>query len=294
MKLRTALFFVIPLIATSNAAVSAEPSIDVSELRGSLHMLQGRGGNVIASVGEDGMLLVDDDYAPMAPAYQRALNVLSGSTGAPRYVLNTHWHGDHTGANEHWAGTGAVIVAQVNVRERMSRPSKHPVTGEDRAARAKAALPVVSYATSMALDFNGDDVELEHFPSGHTDGDSVVFFSQQNVVHMGDLFFNGAFPFVDLSSGGSLAGYVANVERVLARLDSQTLIVPGHGPLAKQEDLTRYLAMIRATQQEVLDAKANGSTEREIVDQGLTAPWKSWGNGFIKEGQWIATILASN
>lgn len=279
--------------ALGAAVANAEGDVSVTELRGPLHLLQGRGGNVVASVGEDGILLVDDDYAPMAPAYQQALDALSGSTGAPSYVLNTHWHGDHTGANAHWANAGAVIVAQANVRQRMSGPSKSPVTGEDRPPSPLAALPVVSYSSSMALHFNADDVELQHFPSGHTDGDSVVLFAATNVIHMGDLFFNGAFPFVDTSSGGSLSGYMANVEAILERVDANTLIVPGHGPLATKADLARYLDMIRSTQSEVRAALAKGKTAQQITDEGLSSQWESWGNGFIKEAPWIATLLAA-
>lgn len=284
--------FLLPLLTPAGHADSA-PDVRVSELRGTLHLLQGRGGNVVASVGDDGILLIDDDYAPLAAAYQKALGALSGSTDTPRFVLNTHWHGDHTGANGYWAEAGAVIIAQANVRERMSKPSKSPITGEDVPARPAAALPVVSYANAMALHINGDDVELQYFPSGHTDGDSVVFFAAHNVVHMGDLFFNNAFPFVDVSAGGSLAGYIANVEAVLSRVDEQTLIVPGHGALASKADLERYLAMINSTREEVRAALAGGKTSEQISSQGLSAQWKPWGNGFIKEAQWIATLLAA-
>lgn len=273
-------------------AAASGPAVRVTELRGPLHLLQGRGGNVVASVGSDGVLLVDDDYAPLAEAYQQAVDALSGSASTPQFVLNTHWHGDHTGGNLHWGQKGAVIVAQANVRQRMGQPGKHPVSGDDRPASPAAALPVVSYTHSMALHFNSDDVELEHFPSGHTDGDSVVFFSAQNVIHMGDLFFNNAFPFVDTSSGGSLAGYIANVEAVLARVDDATLVVPGHGALAAKKDLERYLNMIRTTQAEVRSALASGKSVEAITAQGLSSQWKSWGKGFIKEAQWIATLAA--
>ncbi|MFK7976169.1 MAG: MBL fold metallo-hydrolase [Halioglobus sp.] len=293
MRVFATVVFVVSFVLNATV-VADEKKVRITELRGSLHLLQGKGGNVVASVGADGILLVDDDYEPLAGDYQQALNTLSGATDTPSYVLNTHWHADHTGTNTHWAQSGAVIVAQTNVRQRMSRPSKSPVTGKNRPARPISALPVISYANSMSLYFNADDVELEHFPSGHTDGDSVVFFSAQNVVHMGDLFFNGAFPFVDTSSGGSLDGYILNVERALQRVDGDTLVVPGHGPLANKSDLERYLAMIRATQNEVLKAISSGKSAQEILKQGLSPQWESWGTGFIKEHQWIATLLAAN
>jgi len=276
------------------AVQSAEVEVQITGLKGNLHMLKGRGGNVLASVGDDGILLVDDDYGALALAYEVALEKLSGTRKAPRFVLNTHWHGDHTGANQHWGEAGALVIAHTNVRQRMSRPSVSPVTGANTPASPPIALPVVTYVNSMALHINGDDVELQHLPNGHTDGDSVVFFVEQNVVHMGDLFFNKAFPFVDTGSGGSLDGYIANVEAVLGKVDENTVIVPGHGPLASKADLVVYLDMIRTTRQEVIEALAQGKSVPAVISQGLAAKWKPWGTGFINEAKWIATIAAAN
>lgn len=283
--------FSLPVFAQAQPAANVK--VKITGLTETLHLLQGRGGNVVASVGDDGILLVDNDFAPLAPAYQQALDSLSGAANVPRFVLNTHWHGDHAGANQHWGEAGAVLVAHGNVRKRMSRPSLHPVTGANTPASSPAALPVVTYADALTLHINGDDVELQHLPGGHTDGDSVVFFVEQNVVHMGDLFFNDAFPFVDTSSGGSLDGYLANVENVLAKIDDKTVIVPGHGPLASKDDLARYADMIRATRAEVEAALATGKSVPAIITAGLTPRWKPWGQGFIKEAQWIATIAAA-
>ena len=154
------------------------------------------------------------------------------------------------------------------------------------------ALPMVTYGDSLALHFNGNDIEVQHYPAGHTDGDSVIYYAQDNVVHMGDLFFRDAFPFVDLSSGGSVSGYIANVEAVLARLDDATLVVPGHGALAGKADLQRFLDMLRQTTASIHKALDGGKSVDQVIDAGLGRQWQSWGAGFIDEAAWIRTVAA--
>lgn len=155
------------------------------------------------------------------------------------------------------------------------------------------ALPVVTYGDSLVVHFNGDDIEVQHYPQGHTDGDSVVYYSRENVVHMGDLFFKDAFPFVDIGSGGNVAGYIAAVEAVLARVDDQTVIVPGHGSVADRADLLRYHHMLTTTSAAVLDSLARGMTVEDLASRGLGDEWASWGKGFIDEARWISFIAAS-
>lgn len=267
--------------------------VSVQPLDGPLHLLQGEGGNVVASVGADGVLLVDDDYARLASAYETALQGLAGTAAAPRFVVNTHWHGDHAGANEHWGNSGAVIMAHSNVRKRMASPQMSPITGKIKQASPAAALPIVTFGDSLVLHFNGLDVEVQHYPAGHTDGDSVVFFPALNIVHMGDLFFKDRFPFVDLGSGGNVLSYIANVENVLAKIDAQTQIVPGHGSLANKKDLQRFLAMLRETSAAISSALEDGKTLQQIIDTGLSDKWASWGGGFINEASWIKIVAAS-
>ena len=190
--------FTLFLSTTLYAAQPEAPTVSVTPLQGSLYLMQGRGGNVVVSVGDDGVLLVDDDYGEYATAYQGAINTLAASAAEPRFVLNTHWHGDHTGSNAFWADRGAVIMAHTNVRQRMSTRQEMKALNKVVEPSPAAALPVVTYDDSLAVHFNGDDIEVQHYPGGHTDGDSVVFYSGQNVVHMGDLFFKDAFPFVDV------------------------------------------------------------------------------------------------
>lgn len=292
----------IPLLLAATLAVglpaSAEDKDDltvtVSPLPAPLHLLQGRGGNVVASVGDDGVLIIDDDYTNYAPVYAETLQGLAGAGEAtPRFVLNTHWHFDHTGGNAFWGERGAVIVAHDNVYQRMS--TRQEMKAMDRVVEPspRPALPVVTYANSLALRFNGSTIEARHYPNGHTDGDSVVYFVEQNVVHMGDHFFKDRFPFVDLGSGGSVQGYLDNVRAVLKQIDNDTVVVPGHGSLATRADLRSFAAMLETTTALVAERLDAGASVDEIVTQGLGSRWDSWGEGFIDEERWIRTIAAS-
>lgn len=275
-------------------AQQAASDVSVEALRGPLHLLQGRGGNVVASVGLDGILLIDNDYAELGPAYEKAIANLTEFGLMPGFVVNTHWHTDHTGNNEYWASRGAVILAHENVRVRMSNPQTIEALDRQVEPSPSMALPLVTFDDSVALHFNGGDIEVQHYPAGHTDGDSVIYYVQDNVVHTGDLYFKDAYPFIDLSSGGSVDGYIANVEAVLARVDDGTLIVPGHGDTANKEDFERFLAMLKSTTEAVRSALDKGLSIEEIQKLTLGAKWADWGKGFIDEQAWIATIAADH
>ncbi len=272
-------------------AVAEEPSVNSTGIHDGLHLLQGRGGNVLASVGADGVLLVDSDYANYAPAYQAAIEKLGNNQA--KYVVNTHWHGDHTGGDAFWGERGSTIVAHENVRVRMSTRQENKFFGRVTEPSPVAAWPQVTFNDSLALHFNGDTVEIKHYPTGHTDGDSVVFFLNANVVHMGDHYFKERFPFVDLASGGNVDGFIRNVEDVLGTVDNETVIVPGHGSLANRADLERYVGMLKDTRAEVRTLQQRGMSLEEIQAQGLDEKWESWGSGFINEANWIAFIFAS-
>ncbi|MAT94485.1 MAG: MBL fold metallo-hydrolase [Halioglobus sp.] len=279
-------------IGAVGARAQQAPKVEVQALRGSLHLLQGGGGNVVASVGFDGILLIDDDYPQYAPAYEEAIAKLAGAGLAPGFVVNTHWHGDHTGNNEYWGNRGAIIFGHNNVRKRMSSGQRIEALDMQVEPSPAMALPMVTYGDSLALHFNGNDIEVQHYPAGHTDGDSVIYYAQDNVVHTGDLFFRDAFPFIDLSSGGSVAGYIANVEAVLARLDDDTLVVPGHGALAGKADLQRFLDMLKQTTASIHGALDAGKSVDQVIAAGLGEQWRSWGTGFIDEAAWIRTVAA--
>ena len=292
-KLINALLACLLLCPLPGTAQEATPQVSVSPLVGSLLLLQGRGGNVVASVGTDGVLIVDDDYAEYAAAYQKALDGLAGGKTAPTFVINTHWHFDHVGGNEYWGERNAIIVAHTTVRERMSTRQDMKAFNRVVEPSPAAALPVVTFDDSLALHFNGEAVEVRHYPRGHTDGDSMVFFTGQNLLHMGDHFFKDRFPFVDIGSGGNVFGFSENIAAALAVVDDNTVIVPGLGSVADRADLQRYQEMLQTTTELVKQQLAQGVSVDAVIEQGLGEKWASWGEGFIKEDAWIRFIAGS-
>ncbi|HBL25901.1 MAG TPA: MBL fold metallo-hydrolase [Acidobacteria bacterium] len=262
--------------------------IKATRVAGSVYMLEGAGGNIGASVGPDGILIVDDQFAPLADKIRAALRQLD--PGKLQFILNTHWHGDHTGSNAAFSKEGTVI-AHENVRKRLS--TDQTVFGEVTPASPKEALPVITFPDALSIHFNGEEIQAIHFPHGHTDGDSVIFFTGSNVVHLGDDFFAGRFPFVDLGSGGSVQGLIANLDKVLARLPADAKIIPGHGPLSTPADLKTYRDMLATTSSLVKAKKDAGKDLATIQKEGLPDEWKEWGSGFIKTEAWIATVFES-
>jgi len=254
-------------------------TIQTVPVAGSVSMLVGQGGNIGVSAGEDGILIIDDQFAPLADRIRAALNALG--TDTPSFVLNTHFHGDHTGGNAEF-GTDSLIVAHQNVRGRL-------LAGDSPAA----ALPVVTFDDDVTIHFNGEDVTLIHMPRGHTDTDSVVLFSESDVIHMGDHFFNGGFPFVDLASGGTVQGYLQNLERALSWITDDTQVIPGHGPLATKSDLLAFYNVVRDTSIAIRVMKSQRMTVEEAVAAGRGDEYESWGQGFINEQRWIETVWES-
>jgi cyclase len=255
---------------------------------GNVYMLQGRGGNIGAIIGQDGILIVDDDYKAVSASLAAALKELGSEK--PRFVLNTHWHGDHTQGNEFF-GKDSTIIAHFNVRKRLLDPPV--IFGEKIAPYASYALPTVTYAESMSLHVNGEEVRLEHYPNGHTDGDTVVFFTKANVVHLGDDFFVGRFPFVDLDSGGNVQGMINNVGALIGKIPADAKIIPGHGPLSTIADLKNYHAMLTDTVKIVQDGMKAGRSLDELKKAGFPEKYKEAGSGFIKTEAWVETIYKS-
>lgn len=282
---------IVGCLLLGSAAFAQPPSVETQEIGDGLYLLKGRGGNVLASVGADGVLLVDSDYGNVQPAYLDAVKALDAD--AVRFLVNTHWHGDHTGGNTAWGESGSVILAHDNVRLRLSTRQENKLFGRVTEPSPAAAWPLVTYGDSLALHINGQTVEVKHYPAGHTDGDSIVYFAEANVVHMGDHFFKDRFPFIDLASGGTVDGFIDNIAAALERVGDATVIVPGHGGLANREDLQRYFGMLTETRSEVKAMKARGMDLAAIQAQGLDSKWNSWGGGFINEERWISFLVSS-
>lgn len=264
--------------------------IKTTRVAGNVYMLQGAGGNIGVSVGDDGILIVDDQYAPLADKIRAALKTLG--EGKLRFVLNTHWHGDHTGSNAQF-GREASIIAHTNVRKRLSSEQRNTVFNVTTPPSPKEALPIITFDESLSVHFNGEEIRVVHFPHSHTDGDSVIFFTRANVVHMGDNFFAGRFPFVDVDSGGSVEGMTRNVGEIISKLPADVKIIPGHGPLSSIQDLRLYHSMLTETTAIVRQRIAAGKTLEQIKAEGLPDKWKTWGTGFIKTDFWLETLHRS-
>jgi len=262
--------------------------VKTSKVSGNVYILQGRGGNVGAVVGPEGILIVDDDYKQVSVKLAAALKELGHER--PRFVLNTHWHGDHTQGNEYF-GKDSTIVAHINVRKRLLDPPV--VFGQTTPAYPSFALPIVTYSESMSIHLNGEEIRLVHYPNGHTDGDTVVFFEKANVVHFGDTFFVGRFPFVDIDSGGSVQGMINNIGALAARISPDAKLIPGHGAVSTPSDLKDYHAMLIESARIVQDAMKAGRPLDEIKKAGLPEKFKAAGSGFIKTEQWIETVHRS-
>jgi glyoxylase-like metal-dependent hydrolase (beta-lactamase superfamily II) len=258
---------------------------------GVVSMLEGAGGNVGVSVGPDGVLMIDTQYPAMRDKLVAAIAELQ-KPGTPRFIVNTHWHMDHTGGDAGLArlpdgGLGAVILAQDAVRQRMHDGN------ERQPAADSAALPVITFADALTLHLNGEDIRVLHLPHGHTDGDSVLLFPVSKVAHLGDLFFNKRFPFVDLSSGGDVLGLQRDLAQLLPQIPTDWKIIPGHGPLATLDDFKQYQRMLDDSIRTVKDALAKGQTREQILAAGLPAEWQAWAWEFISADRWLGTVYDS-
>ena len=279
----------LPAIAMAQTKTDySKVEIKVQKVSGTVYMLQGAGGNIGASVGQDGIVIVDDQFAPLAPKIEAALK---GITDKPvRFIINTHYHGDHTGGNEQFSRLGT-IIAQENVRKRLSQSTttRFGVTPP----APPAALPIVTFNDRATIHLNGEDIRAIYFPAGHTDGDSVIFFTQSNVVHMGDDFVTYGFPFVDVGNGGSVSGMIAGVEKVLAIAPPDAKFIPGHGNLSTADDVRKFVKMLKDTRALVTAAIEKGQSAEEMKKAHILAPYEDqYGKGFIKADEWIDTLSA--
>src|SRR6266436_3280929 len=267
--------------------------IKVTKVAGNVYMLQGEGGNIAASVGEDGVVVVDDQYAPLAEKIQAALE---GITDKPiRFIINTHYHEDHTGSNEFFQKQ-APIIAHDNVRKRLEEGG----TAGNLASiqfpakpQPKAALPILTFDHNVTIHLNGEDIQVMHLQAGHTDGDSVIYFPKANVVHMGDDFVTYGFPFIDVDGGGSIDGMISGVEGAIAQLPADVKVIPGHGPISNLDDVRAYVKMLKDTRAVVQDGLRKQMTLEQMKEKKVLDPWKKYSGDFVSEDAFLETLYNS-
>lgn len=279
------------LVATSVAvATQTQPDVQIksTQVSGNVYMLEGQGGNIGACVGDDGILIVDDQFERLAERIRAALTSLN--PGPLKFILNTHYHGDHTGGNEIFGKEGT-IVAHENVRKRVTVAQKR---GERTVEPLDpSGWPVVTFQDKVKVHFNGEDIQFIHLPAGHTDGDGIVFFPRANVIHMGDLLFSGRFPFIDTDGGGSVDGYRKNLEWVMSNLPKDAKVIPGHGPLSTMDDVQKSRDMIVETSEYVKKEIAQGKSLDQIKEAGLPEQYKPFDWQFISTSRWIEILYAA-
>jgi glyoxylase-like metal-dependent hydrolase (beta-lactamase superfamily II) len=287
MKFKTSLLALSLLAAPATAQDMSKVEIKTEQLAPSVAVLFGAGGNIGVSYGEDGTVLIDDQFAPLTPKIQAAVAALGAQP--VKFLVNTHWHYDHSGGNENLGKAGAVIMAHDNVRVRMAAGAT--VAGNVVPPAPKAALPVVTYAEGLKLHLNGEEVRVIHMPAAHTDGDSIIHWTKSNVIHMGDLFFfKMTYPFVDASSGGNVRGIVAAADKALAIADESTKIIPGHGPVATKADLNAYRNMVAEIIAKVEAGIKAGKTVEQIKAEKPADGYGVVPNGFITADRFVETV----
>ena len=270
--------------------------IKATRVSGNIYMLEGAGGNIAASIGDDGIVIVDDQFAPLADKIQAALKGLGITDKPVRFVINTHYHGDHTGGNAPFSNSGSTVIAQDSVRKRLvsggTAGNGGSIKMEVKPAE-KAELPIITFEHDVTVHLNGEDIRALHFPSGHTDGDSIIFFPKNNVVHMGDDFVRYGFPFIDVASGGSVQGMISAMEKASAQLPADVKVIPGHGAISNLEDVREFTKMLKETSAVVQKALDAHKTLEQMKQEKILEPWKKWSGDFVNTDAFIETLYNS-
>jgi len=292
MKLHFPVVFFLLISQSVSSRDFTDVELKTVHVNGNIYMLEGihgfAGGNIGVSIGDDGILIVDDQFSEMNEKIRKALAKLK--PGQTEYVLNTHWHGDHTGGNNDFS-SHATIIAHDNVRRRLMEEQTNLFARTP--ARSKAAWPVITFDESLTIHFNNETIRVLHLPNGHTDGDSIIYFTESNVVHMGDHYFAGMFPFVDIASGGNVLNFADNVKRTIDSIPDDVRIIPGHGSLSNKQELIAYHQMLRDSIQFVQQNIDKGMALEELIATGIPNYLKAWETGFIKADKWLTFIYQS-
>lgn len=279
------------LTTLATTGLAADKRIIPTAVSEQIYMITGEGGNIGLFIGEDGTFLIDDQFAPLTEDIVAAIKSIGA--GYPKFLINTHYHGDHTGGNEKLGQGGTLIFSHDNVRERLGTGSFIEAFKMKRAAVSQEGLPVVTFSDDISFHLNGDTVHAIHVPNAHTDGDSFIHFKKANVIHAGDFFFNGFYPFIDVDHGGSLNGMIKAVDKVLSLADDNTKIIAGHGLLGNKKQLTDYRQMLEIAYERLRKLKAEGKTAQEAVTAKPLADLEaSWGDGLFKSDRWIELIYS--
>ena len=293
-KLSTFLLFSLLFLGTYTLSAQRDFSkveIKTIPVSDQIYMLQGSGGNIAVLTGADGVFMIDDQFAPLT---EKILAAIAKISEAPvKFLINTHWHGDHTGGNENMGKAGAVIVAHDNVRKRMSEEQLMVAFGRTVPPAPADALPVITFSKDIHFHWNEEHVFIFHVHHAHTDGDVIVHFTKANVMHTGDTYFKGRFPFYDVSSGGSVEGLIESANKLLFIADDETVIIPGHGDLSNKKELTEYRDMLIVMRDRVKEAIASGKSFEEIEALGLAEDLADpWGQGFINAKKFVSILYS--
>ncbi len=289
------LIFLLSLILTSTAFAQGDyddVEIEATDLGAGIHMLKGAGGNLGVCVGEDGVFLIDDQFAPLSEKIMAAIAELSDQH--PQFVFNTHWHGDHTGGNENFGEAGSMLVSHANVRRRLSTEQFTAYWDRTTPASPDGALPVVTFTDSLSFFYNDQEIVIFHVPAAHTDGDGVVYFPKANVIHSGDVVFYTLYPYIDVSAGGSIDGVIAGTRTIIAMCDDETQIIPGHGPLVNKANLVEYLAMLEDVRGTVAREMKAGKDLAAIQAAKPAAAYDAdWGVKWLTSDQFVEMVFDS-
>lgn len=285
------MLFLLDNVPSSQAQKFKDVEIIVNQLdNNGTYMLVGKGGNIGLSVGDDGVLLIDSQFKQLTDKILSAINNRITDKSV-KFLINTHWHQDHSGGNENFVKKGAIIIAHENVRERLNAEQFVDFLNKTFEASPLNALPTITYKDSITFYFNEDKIDVYHLPNAHTDGDSIIYFNKRNIVHTGDIYVNGRYPFIDHSSGGSIDGIITGIEKIISIIDNETKIIPGHGLLSNLGELQDYLIMLKDIRQQVHTMVNNGATLNEIIKSDITSKYDNlYSDSFINSEDFLGFV----